>query len=120
MFDAPQINAVVSRAAVPGISISGMDLLSHIEPLPMDRLLLHEATSVREWPSTYHEQLLVVAHRDIHVARHNVAEMTRYLDVHSAHLYACAGAMKDTLPLLTVETFPRLPGFVRAVLDSLT
>ena len=104
---------------MPGMSKASMDLLSHIEPLPMDRLLLHEAHSVREWPSTDRKQLLAVAHRDIHVAHHNVAEMTRYLDLHSAQLSACAGAMNDNLPLMTVETFPSLPGGVRAVLYSL-
>ena len=46
----------------------------------MDRLLLHEARSVRDWPSTDRDQLLAVAHRDIHVARQNVADLTRNLD----------------------------------------
>ena len=87
--------------------------------LPIDPLLLHEARSVREWPSADHEQLLAVAHHDIHVARHDVAEMTRYLDLHSAQLSACAGAMNESLPLMTVETFLRLPGSVCAALDSL-
>ena len=89
----------------------------------MDRLLLHEACLVREWPSTDQEQLLAVAHRDIHVARHNVAEITHYLDLHSAQLSACraacTGAMNESLPLMTVVTFPCLPGGVRATLDSL-
>ena len=85
----------------------------------MDWLLLHEALSVRDWRSTDRDQLLAVAHQDIHVARQNVADLTRYLDVQSAHLAACAGAGDDSLPLMTVETFPRLPGGVRAALDSL-
>ena len=62
VFDPPQINDVSSRAAVPGMSIASLDLLSHIEPLPMDCLLLHEASSIREWSSTDREQLLAVAH----------------------------------------------------------
>ena len=82
----------------------------------MDRLLLHEARSM---PSTDRDQLLAVAQRDIYVARHNLAELTRNLDLQSAHLAACAGAMDDSLPLMTVETFPRLPGCVRATVDSL-
>ena len=39
-----------------------------------------------------------------------------HLDLQSA---ACAGAGDDSLPLMTVETFPRLPGDVRAARDSL-
>ena len=126
-FGPPQISTVSSRAAVSGMSIASMDLLSYLDPLPMDRLLLHEARSIRDWPSMVRDQLHAVAHRDIHVARHNVAKLTRhnvakltrYLDLQSAHLAACAGAMDDSLPLMTVETFPRLPGGVRATLDSL-
>ena len=82
----------------------------------MDRFLLHEARSVRDWPSTERDQLLAVAHRDIHVARQNVADLTRYLNIQSAHLAACAGAGDDSLPLVTVEIFPRLPGGVRVPL----
>ena len=73
----------------------------------MDRLLWHKARSVPEWPSADRNQLLAVT------------EMTRYLDIHSAQLSTCAGAMDGTLPLMTVETFPCLLGDVRAVLDSL-
>ena len=69
--------------------------------------------------STARDQLLAVAHRDIHVACQTVADLTRYLDLQSAHLAACAGAGNDSPPLITVETFPRLPGGVCAVLDSL-
>ena len=76
----------------------------------MDRLLLHEVHAARGWPSTDRDEILVVAHRDLHVARHNVAELTRYLDLHYAHLSSCAGAMDNSLPLMAVETFPRLPG----------
>ena len=47
------------------------------------------------------------------------ANITRYLDIHYAHLAAYAGAGDDSIPLMTVETFPRLPGGVRAALDSL-
>ena len=85
----------------------------------MVRLILHDAQSVLTWPSTDRDQLLAVAHRDLHVARQNVADLTRYLDVQSAHLAACGGVGDDSIPLMTVETFPRLPGGVRAELDSL-
>ena len=85
-----------------------MDLLSHVEPLPMDRLLPHEARLVRKWPPADRDQLLEVAHRDVHVALHNVAEMTRYINLHSAQLSACAGTMDATLPLMTVETLTPL------------
>ena len=102
-----------------GMSVASMDLISFLDPLPMDRLLLHEVSSIRDWPSIDLDHLLAVAHRDMHVTRHDVAELTRYLDIYSAHLSSCAGAMDESLPLMTVETFPRLPGGVRAVLESL-
>ena len=70
-------------------------------------------------PSADWDQLLVVAHRDLHVARQNVRDITRYLDIYSAHLAAYAGAEDDSIPLMTVETYPRLPGGVRAALDSI-
>ena len=77
VFGPPQISTVSSRAAVSGMYIASMDLLSYLEPLPMDRLLLHEARSIRAWPSMDRDHLLAVAHREIHVA----AELTRYLDL---------------------------------------
>ena len=98
--------------------IASTDLLSFIDPLPMDRLALHDARAVRAWSSADRDQLLAVAHRDLHVARRNVAELTRYLDDQAAHLAACVGAEEYLLPIMTVETFPRLTGGVRAVLDD--
>ena len=93
------VDALVRCLLVSGMSIASMDLLSYLEPLPMHQLLLHEARSIRDWLSTDRDQLLAVVHRDMHIARHNVAELTRYLDQHSAHLSTCAGAMADSLPL---------------------
>ena len=58
----------------------------------MDRLMLHEARSVCAWPSTDRDQLLAVAHRDLHVARQNITNLTRYLDIQSEHLAACAAS----------------------------
>ena len=84
----------------------------------MDRLALHDARAVRDWPAEDRTQLLAVAHRDLHVARRNVAELTRYLDDQAAHLSICAGAAEDIIPLMTVETFPWLAGGVRAILDN--
>ena len=36
----------------------------------------------------------------------------------AAHLAMCAGAGDDSVPLMTVDTFQRLTGGVRAILDS--
>ena len=47
-----------------------------------------------------------------------MAELTHYLDDQAAHLAACAGAQEDHIPLMTMETFPRLTGGVRAALDD--
>ena len=46
--------------------------------------------------------------------------MTRYLDIHATHLAACSGALDDTLPLMSVETFPRATGGIRSALDDTT
>ena len=96
-----------------------------LEPLPMDRLIIHDAESVRAWHSTDRDQLLAVAHRDLHVAhrdlhvtRRNVADLTRYLDDQAAQLAVYMDAGENDIPLMTVKTFPRLTGSVRAVLDD--
>ena len=58
---------------------------------------------------------LAVAHRDLYIARRNVAELTRYLDDQAAQLAVYADAGDESVPLMTVETFPRLTR-IRAVL----
>ena len=57
-------------------------------------------------------------HRDVVVARRNLADMTRYLDMHTAHLAAFSGALNDTLPLMSVEIFARATGGIRSALDE--
>ena len=84
----------------------------------MDRLALHDHRASRDWPAGDRRQQLAVAHRDIHVARRNVADLTRYLDDQAAQLAVYAEAGENDIPLMTVETFPRLTGGVRAVLDD--
>ena len=49
--ESPHVHTVSSRAAVPGTCVASEDLLSYIDPLPMDRLILHDAQAVRGWPS---------------------------------------------------------------------
>ena len=109
---------VLSRAAVPGTCIASTDLLTFIDPLPMDRLALHDHCTARDWPAEDRRQLLAVTHRDLYVARRNVADLTRYLDDHAAQLAVYADAGDKSVPLMTVETFPRLTGGVRAVLED--
>ena len=99
--------------------LASEDMLSFIDPLPMDRLILHDAQAVWGWPSTESDQLFAVTHCDLHVARRNVADIKRYLDNHSAHLVACAGTEEDHIPLMTVETFPRLPGDIWVAFDDM-
>ena len=84
----------------------------------MDRLALHDHRTARDWPAEDRCQLLAVAHRDLHVARRNVTDLTRYLDDHAAQLAVCADAGDELVPLMAVETFPRLTGGMRAVLDD--
>ena len=89
------------------MSIASTELQSFVETLPMDQLMFHTPRSVHSWPTAARDEILAVAHRELAVARRNVAEFTRYLDMHSAHFAACVGAMDNTVPLMSAETFPR-------------
>ena len=73
---------------------------------------------MRSWPTVAREKLLAVAHRDMAVAHRNLADLTRYLDMYLVYFAACSGAMEDTLPLMSAETFPRVSGGVRSTLDD--
>ena len=86
----------------------------------MDQLLYHEVQAVRAWPESARDELLAVAQRDVTVVRQNLAELTRYVDIHAAHLAACSGALDDSIPLMSVETFPRTTGGIRSALDNVT
>ena len=114
----PCVPVLSSRAAVPGTCIASTDLLDFIDPLPMDRLALHDHQTARDWPAEDRRQLLAVAHRDLYVARRNVADLTRYLDDQAAQLAVYADAGDESVPLMTVDTFPRLTGGIRAVLED--
>ena len=78
--------------------------------------MFHSADSVRSWPAAARDELLAVAHRDMAVVRRNLADLTWYLDNQSTHLAACTGAMDDAIPLMSAETFPRVPGGIRSAL----
>ena len=73
---------------------------------------------MRSWPTARREDLLAVAYFDMAVARRNMADLTRYLDIQSTHIAACSGALDDNLPLLSAETSPRLTGGIRSALDE--
>ena len=100
-----------------GISIASTDLLLHIEPLPLEQLILHDVTTVCSWPHAARGELFAVARRDIAVARRNLARLTHYVDLQDEHLAACDGALDDGLPLMNVEMCSRPTGGVRSVLD---
>ena len=117
-FDPPHCHVPLTRGAVSSVSIASTDLLYYVEPLPLDQLVCHSAHTVWSWPTVAREELLAVAHWDMALARRNLADLTRYLDLHSAHLAACSGAMEDTLPLMSAEIFPRVSGGVRSTLDD--
>ena len=78
--------------------------------------MLYSPSTVHSWPAEHREQILAVANRDMVIARRNVADISRYLDAHAAHLAACNGAMDDNIPLMAAETYPRLPGGIRSTL----
>ena len=108
----------LARGAVSSASIASTDLQAFVEPLPLDQLICHTPRSVQAWPTAARDEVLAVAYLDLAVARRNVAEFTYYLDLHSAHLAACAGALDDTVPLMSAETFPRTPGGIRSALQE--
>ena len=117
-FDLPQSYVPLARGAVSSVSLASTDLLYYVEPLPLDQLVCHCADTVRSWPAAAHDELLAVTHRDMAVARKNMADLTLYLDMQSAHLAACAGAMDNSIPLMSAETFPRASGGIRSVFDE--
>ena len=98
------------------MSIASTDLLYYVEPLPLDKFIYHDVQVVRAWPDAAREEWLAVAHWDIAVARRNLTDMTRYLDMHAAHLALCSGGLNDTL--MSVEKFPRATGGIRSALDE--
>ena len=100
------------------VSLASTDLLSHVEPLPLNQLICHSADTVRSWAAARRDDLLAVAYRDMAVARRNMAELTRCLDIQSTHIAACSGALDDNLPMMSAETFPRLTGGIRSALDE--
>ena len=73
---------------------------------------------MQSWPAARRDELLPVAYRDMAVARRNMADLTRYLDIQSTHLAPCSGALDDNLPMMYVDTFPRVTGGIRSALDE--
>ena len=71
-FDQPQCYLPLARGSVSSVSLAISDLLSYVEPLPLDQLVSHSADTVRSWPVTARNELLAVAHRDMAVARRNL------------------------------------------------
>ena len=105
---------VMSRPAVPDLCIASMNLLSLIDPLPMDRLSRHTVAAVCSWPAVDRHHILAV----VRVARQNLAELQLYVDDHAAHLAICASADDDEIALMSAELLPRLEGGIRAALDE--
>ena len=108
---------VISRPAVPDLCIASSNLLSLVNPLPMDRLSRHTVAEIRSWPGTDRHDILAVANRDVRVARQNLAELQLYVDDHAAHLASCASADDDDITLMSAEVLPRLEGGIRAVIE---
>ena len=117
-LEAPHCYIPIARGAVNFTSIASLDLQTFIDPLPLDQLICYSAETVQSWPSEDHEQILAVAGRDLSVARRNLAELTRYVDMHAAHLATCTGSSDDRIPLMAAETYPRLPGGIGASLQE--
>ena len=115
--DDVSVHSILHRGAVAGVSLASTDLLLHIEPLPMEQLILHDVTTVCSWPHAARGELFAVARRDIAVARRNLAQLTHYVDLQDEHLAACDGALDDGLPLMSVEMCSRPTGGVQSVLD---
>ena len=109
---------VISRPAVPDLCIASSNLLSLVDPLPMDRLSRHTVAEIRSWPATDRHDILAVANRDVRVARQNLAEMQLYVDDHAAHLANCASADNDEITLMSAKILPCLEGGIRAVIKE--
>ena len=52
-----QVHIPQHRGAVASISIASTDLLLHVEPLPMDQLILHDTQTVCGWPNSARSEL---------------------------------------------------------------
>ena len=109
---------VTSRPAVPDLCIASLNLLSLLDPLPMDRLSRHTVAAISSWPEADRHNILAVANRDVRVARQNLAELQLYVDDHAAHLANCASADDDSIALMSAELLPRLEGGIRAAVDE--
>ena len=107
-MEPPRSSVPIARGVVNFTSIASTDLQTFIDPLPLDNLICYGASTVQSWPARDRDQILAVAERDITVARHNLAELTRYVDLHAAHLATCTRSDDDDIPLMAAETFPRL------------
>ena len=114
----PHVHVLQSRGAVSSVSIASTDLLYYVEPLPLDQFIHNDTQTISTWPETARQELIAVARWDIAVARRYLASMTRYVDMQDAHLAACSGALDDNIPLMSVETFPRVTGGIRLALDK--
>ena len=80
-MEAPRYCIPIARGSVNFTSIASLDLQTFIDPLPLDQLICYSADTVRSWPTEDREQILAVASRDLTVARRNLAELTRYVDI---------------------------------------
>ena len=58
---------VRSRPAVPDLCIASSNLLSVMDPLPMDRLSRHTVAEIRLWPAADRHDILAVANRELYV-----------------------------------------------------
>ena len=97
---------VTSRPAVPDLCIASSNLLSLMDPLPMDRLSRHTVAEIRSWPVADRHDILAVANRDVRVARQNLAELQLYVVDHAAHIANCASAVDDGIALMSAELLP--------------
>ena len=109
---------VMSRPAVLDLCIASSNLLSLMDPLPMDRLSRHTVAAIRSWPAADRHDILAVSNRDVRVARQNLAELQLYVDDHAAHLANCASADDDSIALMSAELLPHLEGGIRAAIDE--
>ena len=84
----------------------------------MDRLSRHTVAAICSWPAVDCHHILVVANRDVRVARQNLAELQLYVDDHAALIANCASADDNDISLMSAEIFPRLEGGIRVALDE--
>ena len=59
-FNQPQCYLPLARGGVSNVSLASSELLTYVEPLPLDQLLFHSTETVQSWSAAARNELLAV------------------------------------------------------------